>query len=155
MRTKLLVLTVIAAACLSVGCRRSDPDIAAEAYVKVVTDPQLRELEPEITSEYGVVRLAGETRSTQDQTRAVSLVSAVPGVRAVVNAMWVRDGIVLDNVRHRLADDPVARPVVIEVQVERGVVRLYGDTTTREERQRAVELARQVDGVRRVEDWMK
>ena len=155
MWSKLLVVTLVAAGCLSVGCGRSDPDIAAEATVRVTTDAQLRDLTLAITSQNGVVRLAGDTPSTEDQERAVGLVRAVSGVRDVVNDMWVRDAVLIDAVRRRLAEDSLTSAVAIDVQAERGTVRLYSGETTKEVRQRAVELARQVDGARRVEDWMK
>ena len=58
------------------------------------------------------------------------------------------------DVDARLSADPATAPLSLDISINRGVVRLAGEVNSREQRRRAVELARSVDGVKDVVDEM-
>ena len=54
----------------------------------------------------------------------------------------------------RLSEDAVTAPLSLDISINRGVIRLTGEVTSREQQRRVVALARAVDGVRDVVDEM-
>jgi osmotically-inducible protein OsmY len=97
----------------------------------------------------GRVRLEGRTRTEALRVIAGYLVSFVPGVVAVDNAI-VSDDQVIRAVADALAADPLTAPHVIRVSARYGEVTLAGEVTSAEAEARAVELARAVPGVTEV-----
>jgi osmotically-inducible protein OsmY len=66
----------------------------------------------------------------------------------------IEDGVVTARIKARLTEDPVTRSHQIKVETFRGTVELSGFVETDRARSRALELAKDVDGVRRVRDAM-
>jgi osmotically-inducible protein OsmY len=66
----------------------------------------------------------------------------------------IDDGVVTARIKERLTEDPITKPHVIKVETFRGTVELSGFVETDQVRDRALELARDVSGVRRVRDAM-
>lgn len=66
----------------------------------------------------------------------------------------IDDGVVTARIKALLVEDPVTKPHQIKVDTFRGNVELSGFVETNQARSRALELARDVDGVRRVRDAM-
>ena len=54
------------------------------------------------------------------------------------------------KIKARLVNDEVVRGLAINVEVNKGVVGLTGEVKSKEERRRAVEIAKSVSGVERV-----
>ena len=67
----------------------------------------------------------------------------------------VDDGVVTAKVKAALVADPVTKAHQINVETIKGTVQLSGFVETDEARSRALQLARDVDGVRRVKDAME
>ena len=67
----------------------------------------------------------------------------------------VDDGVVTAKVRAALVADPVTKAHQINVETFKGTVQLSGFVETNEARSRALELARNIDGVRKVKDAME
>lgn len=103
----------------------------------------------------GVVRLTGEVQSREQGRRAVAIARDVPGVRDVVDSLHLGDVAIVAAVKEALAADPLVGRIPIVVESAAGTVRLMSDQTDKEQRTRAVDVASRVDGVLRVEDWMR
>ncbi|HEX4974125.1 MAG TPA: BON domain-containing protein [Steroidobacteraceae bacterium] len=67
----------------------------------------------------------------------------------------VDDGVVTAKVRAALVADPVTKAHQINVETFKGTVQLSGFVESDEARSRALQLARNVDGVRKVKDAME
>jgi osmotically-inducible protein OsmY len=67
----------------------------------------------------------------------------------------VDDGVVTAKVKAALVADPVTKAHQINVETFKGTVQLSGFVETDEARSRALQLARDVAGVRRVKDAME
>jgi osmotically-inducible protein OsmY len=80
-----------------------------------------------------------------DRTRAEEPRDAAAGVTA-------GDATLADQIRTKLAADPQVSAARIDVEVQDGVVTLSGVVDNEAARDRAVKVAREIDGVQRVED---
>jgi osmotically-inducible protein OsmY len=67
----------------------------------------------------------------------------------------VDDGVVTAKVKAALVADPVTKAHQINVETFKGTVQLSGFVETDEARSRALQLARDVDGVKKVKDAME
>ncbi|HEY7640301.1 MAG TPA: BON domain-containing protein [Steroidobacteraceae bacterium] len=67
----------------------------------------------------------------------------------------VDDGVVTAKVKAALVADPVTKAHQINVETFKGTVQLSGFVETDEARNRALQLARDVDGVKKVKDAME
>jgi osmotically-inducible protein OsmY len=67
----------------------------------------------------------------------------------------IDDGVVTAKVKAALVEDPVTKAHQINVETFKGNVQLSGFVETNDARTRAVQLARQVDGVKQVRDAMQ
>jgi osmotically-inducible protein OsmY len=73
---------------------------------------------------------------------------------SVVHSAW-RDSTITAGVKARLAREKVATLVKVNVDTNQGVVELNGSVDSKHTKLRATELARQVDGVRKVVNNLK
>lgn len=67
----------------------------------------------------------------------------------------IDDGVVTAKVKAKLVEDPVTKAHQINVDTFKGVVQLSGFVETNEARVRALQIAREVDGVKQVKDSME
>lgn len=65
---------------------------------------------------------------------------------------YVDDSVLTARVKAKIADDKLISAVVLSVETFKGVVQLSGVAKTAEERQAAEKLAREVSGVRDVQN---
>jgi osmotically-inducible protein OsmY len=147
--TILLVIVPFAA------CTRTDPAIQAAVDSQLSVDSATASLSLDISVTRGVVHLAGVVASRDQQRRAVELTRTVRGVTDVVDEMHLSDAAVAAAVKQALQADPIIGKVAIDVDSTNGYTRLMSDQTTRDDRTRALELAKKVDGVTQVEDRMR
>jgi hyperosmotically inducible protein len=66
----------------------------------------------------------------------------------------IEDGVVTARVKEKLIADPVTKSHNINVETFKGTVQLSGFVESNEARARALQLAREVEGVKRVRDAM-
>lgn len=66
----------------------------------------------------------------------------------------IPDGVITDNVRRRLANDPDVKGGALEVEVKKGVVTVKGKVKTEKARQKAEKLIHKVKGVTGVENQL-
>jgi osmotically-inducible protein OsmY len=67
----------------------------------------------------------------------------------------VGEGTLTAKIKSKMALDDIVKASAIDVDTRDGVVTLSGTVTSEAERQRAVQLARETEGVRSVEDRLK
>ena len=149
------VATVLLFGALLTACTRTDPAIQAAVDSQLSVDSATSALSLDISVTRGVVHLAGAVASREQQRRAVELTRTVRGVKDVVDEMRLSDATVTAAVKQALQADPMIGKVPIDVDSTNGYTRLMSDQTTKDERTRALELAKKIDGVTQVEDRMR
>ena len=117
-----------------------------------------------ITSYNRQVLLTGEVPSAQDSQSVEQLVSKVENVRSVVNELAVMenstlsqrtsDAVITTKIKAGMIDTQDLLASAFKVVTERGVTYLMGHVTQREAN-RATELVRGVDGVKKVVRMME
>jgi len=85
---------------------------------------------------------------------AMQLIACSPTPVQQSAAEAIDDGVVTAKIKARLVEDPITKVHQIRVDTFRGTVELSGFVETDQARSRALELARDVDGVKRVRDAM-
>ena len=114
------------------GCNRNDP-------------PQPRSDAPPANTEPGAVGAApGDTGTAPP----VAVVQDNPGTAGST----VADGAVTAKVKAALLADPLVKGLAIDVDTRDGVVSLTGKVSGAAERAKALEVARNIEGVRSVTD---
>jgi osmotically-inducible protein OsmY len=151
----LLFRAVLLSSALLTACSRTDPAIQAAVDSQLAVDSATATLSLDISVTRGVVHLAGVVVSRDQQRRAVELTRSVRGVKDVVDEMHLSDAVIAAAVKQALLADPLVGKVPIDVDSTNGYTRLMSDQTNKEERTRAVELAKKIDGVTQVEDRMR
>ena len=74
----------------------------------------------------------------------------VPALAIAAKKKEVSDDALYDNVRRKLASDPVVKGGALNVDVKQGVVTLRGNVELDKQKSRAERLARKVSGVKSV-----
>jgi osmotically-inducible protein OsmY len=83
-----------------------------------------------------------------------SLAGCMPMPTQQPVAEAIEDGVVTARIKERLTEDPLTKVHAIKVETFRGTVELSGFVETDQVRTRALELAKDVSGVKRVRDAM-
>jgi len=168
-------LTVIAAGVLLSACARSDVGITATVKAKMAADPAVQAGEIEVMTANGVVTLTGNIDSEEAKQRALALAKETKGVVEVTDMIAVRRpagdgdapdpgrtvGVAIDDagitmrVKERLLGDPVVKGLQIDVDTREGVVYLTGSVGTEHEKEQAIKLARETEGVKDVQPNLK
>jgi len=147
------LVLIVCAACAA--CARPDAQIEEAIKTQLAKDPLTASLELAVEVRRGVATLGGKTRNQAEQTRAVEIAKSIEGVKDVTNQLTISDAPLVEAVKKALAADPIVGSIPIEVESMNGVVSLISDKTDRDQRERAVTVARSVEGVKGVEDRMK
>lgn len=154
-RSLVATVAVLLSVIVHAACGRTDPAVQIAVDERLSTDAGTAPLSLDISINRGVVRLAGEVDSREQRRRAVELARSVDGVKDVIDAMHFSDEAIVAAVKRALAADPIVGKVPIDVDANRGNIRLMSDQTDKEQRARALELSANVDGVKHVEDRMR
>ncbi len=137
-----------------------DQRIESTALDKLYSNPQLQQkIHINITSYNRIVLLTGEALSRELRDQVVDVVRNLPGVRRVHNEIRIkdltgfksrtRDGWITSKIKARMLATKGFDSDAVKVVTEEGTVFLMGLVTPTEGRQ-AAEIARHVDGVKRV-----
>lgn len=129
-----------------------DPNLHQKIQSVLESDPTLSVYGVKATVSQGLVTLQGVVDVLKDKTYAEERIRAIPGVRAVENALVIctDGGIDDEDVRFEVAEELMADPAVPEsigVEVHSGHVRLVGTADTRAEAEAAVKDAQKARGV--------
>ncbi len=162
------MLAILAPAlCIVMSCASTDTGITTNVKAKLAMDDLVKGSEIEVATTGGQVTLTGNVDSKQAKDRALKLARETDGVTKVVDMISARRasgngdapntdrtvGEVIDDsgitisVKQQLLGDPLVKGLGIDVDTREGVVFLTGSVKTDAERQKAIQLTRDTDGV--------
>jgi hyperosmotically inducible protein len=165
---------------MSAACAQSDAGVTTAVKAKLVADDTVKANKIDVDTKDRVVTLKGEVDTDIARARAVELARATNGVRDVVDQMVVAPGPaptsgvgeaakeaardagdalsdagITTAVKTKLLADTDVSGLKIDVDTKDGIVTLIGDVGTPLEKKKAVEIARDTNGVKSVKDQLK
>lgn len=158
-----LVAAIAALSLTSVSIRASDIDDRIETSAKASYNFQtyLKGDDIEVDSDEGIVTLSGTVARDWHRSMAQETVMDLPGVKAVDNKLEIKgepspnsDLWVGDKVKTTLLFHKSVSALRTEVDVKDGIVTLRGVASSSAERDLATEYAKDVDGVKGVDNQM-
>lgn len=162
-----LVLTTLVIGCASnqpMGEQLDDSAITAKVKTKLAADPEINPFRINVDVNAGVVRLSGTVEKETTRYEAEKLALGTGGVRRVINDIAVgkgsmaerwEDTTIATKVKSKLTADPEINPFNITVEVQNGVVTLFGKVESANHRDEAEKLARNTAGVVRVQNLLE
>ena len=176
-RKKLLgFLGVIAVAtAMTAACSKSDAGITTAVKSKFAKDETVKAYQINVDTKDKVVTLKGEVDTAAARDRAVELARATEGVRDVVDVLALTpapaatsgvadrekdapltgDPGITATIKTKMLADTTVSGLKIDVDTTDGVVSLTGDVASAVEKRRAMEIARETEGVKSVKDHLK
>lgn len=154
----------LAAAAGAKEVRRPDAWITAKVKVSLAAHKNVRAIGTNVDTMEGIVTLNGEVETLAEKELAARYAREVTGVRGVNNLLMVRgeagetvrdkmgDAALTGRVKAALAANRATSAIRTNVDTERGVVTLRGIAKSAAERDLAEKLARDVPGVRSVDN---
>jgi osmotically-inducible protein OsmY len=159
---------VVAIAC---GPAR-DANVTSSVKAKLAADDTVKAYNIDVDTKNGVVTLTGTVGTAAEETQALDIARTTEGVTEVQDQIEIApsqasntvgsivgdietaagDAGVTAAVKAKLLADDHVGGLRIDVDTDAGVVTLSGTVRSADERSRAVEIARQVEGVRDVSD---
>jgi hyperosmotically inducible protein len=145
----------------STGEYLDDSAITAKVKSAFVADKQVNALDIQVTTFKGVVQLSGFASSQQEIDRAVELARKVPGVKSVKNDIrrapqttgaYLDDSAITAKVKSAFMADRQVSALDIKVETNNGLVQLSGFASSRQEIDQAIKLARNIQGVKSIEN---
>jgi hyperosmotically inducible protein len=161
---------VLACAIVMAGCAETDAGITTAVKSKLVADDQVKAYQIDVDTSNKVVTLSGEVGNAAAKTRAVEIARATDGVANVVDNIRVTatppatpptpnvdtsvvtDPAITTAVKAKFVVDDMVRALQIDVDTREGVVTLTGKVKSQVEKDRALTLARETNGVKSVVD---
>jgi hyperosmotically inducible periplasmic protein len=148
----------------SLTLRASDTDDRIESSAKAtyIFQTYLKGDDIKFESKDGAVTLTGTVATESHKTMAQELVADLPGVKSVNNQLLLKgapsstssDFWIKDKIKTTLLFHKSVSAINTEVDVQDGVVTLSGVASSQAERELAAEYARDVDGVKSVNNQM-
>ena len=173
MRLKKLsvLMMLVGVALAATACAVTDPGITSKVKTKFAADRVVNASTIKVETNNKVVTLTGNIDSQAEKDRALELARNTDGVVSVVDMIEVRtaehegsapspdrtlgekidDAGITMKVKSKLLDDPLVKGLKIDVDTRDGVVFLTGTVRSQAEKDKAVLLAKESDGVRSVE----
>ena len=162
-------IAALAVALSTVACGQSDAGITTAVKAKLAADDVVKAYQIDVDTERKAVTLTGTVDSAQAKSRAVELARTTDGVTRVIDNIVVSatasadpppdaqqaafsDPGITAAVKTKLLADPAVGGLRIDVDTRTGVVTLSGQVKSQAEREQALKLARETDGVKSVED---
>lgn len=153
------------------SCATTDAGLTTKVKAKFAADDTVKAVQIDVTTQNGVVTLTGNVDSEEAKRRALELARGTEGVRDVVDRISARtgagrgdapatgrslgeridDAAITARVKARFADDPAVRALRIDVDTREGIVYLTGNVGSDAERDAAIRIARETDGLRDVQ----
>jgi hyperosmotically inducible protein len=156
---------------LLVSCAATDTGITTAVKSKFAADDTVKASQIEVTTVNGVVTLTGNVDSENAKRQAIQLAQATKGVRNVVDQISARtaegngdapdsnrtvgetvtDTGITMSVKTKLLEDDVVKGLSIDVDTRGGIVYLTGKVRSDVEKERAIQLAKDTNGVKDVQ----
>jgi hyperosmotically inducible periplasmic protein len=173
-----ILLGIIGSAVLAISCAQSDPGITTSVKTQLAADELVKARQINVDTKDRVVTLTGTVERADEEAKAIEIARKTTGVVDVVDNIAVAtrgepgttatsgragdpatpdtaaatDAGITGMVKSNLLADPDVAGLKIDVDTRDKVVTLTGTVKTEAEKARAIELARKVESVTRVED---
>jgi hyperosmotically inducible periplasmic protein len=153
-----------------VACGKTDAGITTSVKSKMAADDTVKAYQIDVDTKNKVVTLTGMVDTEAAKIRAVEIARGTNGVANVVDNVTVRiaavpppepsdaqramlsDPALTTAVKAKLIEDTTVGGLRIDVDTNNGVVTLTGDVHSQAEKNKAIQLARDTDGVKSVTD---
>ena len=165
-------IAMVMAALFTVACGQTDAGITTAVKGKLAVDDAVKAYQIDVDTRNKVVTLSGNVDTAMAKAKAVDLARTTDGVASVVDNLQVTgavaaqpdayppaaeramfsDAALTASVKTRLAADPVVSALRIDVDTEAQVVTLTGDVRADAEKDQALKVARETEGVKSVVD---
>ena len=150
----------------TVGTEIDDTVVTASVKSALLSDAEIKSFDFKVETRKGVVMLSGFVDNQTQLDRATSLAKAVAGVASVQNSVTLKSGtttvgnkvddsIVTGKVKAALIGDEVIKSTDIAVVTRKGEVQLSGFVNSQTQVDRALLIAKAVEGVTSVSNEMK
>jgi hyperosmotically inducible protein len=162
------------AALITAACGQTDSGITSAVKSKLSADDTVKAYRIDVDTKDRVVTLRGEVDSAAARDRAVQLARSTDGVRDVVDVMaatptaptsgvaeregdgnLVGDAAITAAIKTKMLADTDVSGLKIDIDTTDGVVALKGNVSSALEKRKAVQIARDTDGVKSVKDELK
>jgi len=134
-----------------------DSLLTAKVKSALIADPVTKARQINVETYRGVVQLGGFVDTADEKAQATKVATGITGVKEVRNDLRVSspqsteqgidDTALTASVKAKLIEDSTTKAYHINVETQKGVVQLTGFVNSTDEKSRAAELARNVDGV--------
>jgi len=153
------------AARTTVGTEIDDTVVTARVKATLLSDPDVKSNDIKVETRKGRVQLSGFVGTQARIDNAIALTRKVEGVKGVENAMslmvgkatvgdTIDDGVVTAKVKSALLSDSGVKSTDIAVVTRKGEVQLSGYVDDQAQINRAIHVARGVEGVQSVGNEM-
>jgi len=150
----------------SVGTEIDDSVVTARVKTALLADHDAKSFEIKVETRKGQVQLSGFVDTQARIDNAVALARSVEGVQGVENGMSLKDGkatvgdtvddsIVTAKVKSALLSDSDVKSFDIAIVTRRGEVQLSGFVDNQTQVDRAIAIARGVEGVQSINNEMR
>jgi hyperosmotically inducible protein len=167
---------IAVATAMTAACSKSDAGITTAVKAKFAADDTVKAYQIDVDTKEKIVTLKGEVDTAAARDRAVDIARATDGVRDVVSVLVITpapaatsgvvdrekdsapltgDPGITATVKTKMLADTTVSGLKIDVDTTDGVVSLTGDVASALEKRRAIEIARETDGVKSVTDHLK
>ena len=149
----------------TVGTEIDDSVVTARVKSALVADPDVKGFDFKVETRKGEVQLSGFVENQPQIDRAIAVTRGVPGVKSIDNKVSLKgaattvgnkvdDGIVTTKVKAALLADSYVKSYDIAVVTRKGEIQLSGFVDNQSQIDRAIEVARGIEGVRSVSNEM-
>lgn len=149
----------------TIGTEIDDSVVSAQVKSALLADPDIKGFDFKIATRKGEVQLSGFVDNQAQLDRALVVTQAVTGVKSIDNKVSLKgaattignkvdDSIVTTQVKAALLADANIKSLDIAVVTRQGVVQLSGFVNNQIQIERAIEVARGIEGVSRVSNEM-
>ncbi len=147
----------------TVGTEIDDTVITTKVKSALLKDTGLESLDIKVETRKGVVQLSGFVESQNQMDRAMTVAQGIDGVSNVDNKIRIKtkdasvgakidDSVITTKVKAEFISDPIIKSFDIGVVTRDGEVQLSGFVEDQTQVDRAIEVARGVEGVKSVLD---
>ena len=168
-------IAIAAFTTLGVACAQSDAGITTAVKTKLAADSEVNASQVNVDTSKRVVTLTGTVDTQAAKTRAEQIASQTDGVVSVIDNLNVSettaagpttgtpatestssfsDGMLTASIKTKLLADPTVGGLKINVDTANAVVTLTGNVKSQAEKETAIRLARETDGVKDVNDQL-
>jgi hyperosmotically inducible periplasmic protein len=174
------LISLCGAALLATACAQTDAGITTSVKSQLVKDDTVKARQIDVTTRDHVVTLTGEVNTQEEEARALQIARSTRGVSSVVDRIEVgpraprageaqppvagdrtsseslgdkmSDASLTATVKSKLLADPDTSGLRIDVDTKDKVVTLTGKVKSQAEKGQAVQIARNTEGVKGVND---